>query len=76
MYFSALKTGMILFDDKIEDTTNSYTAATGLFTVPVSGRYGFRLHLRTSGGSTITDFRNKYTVYLSGIGKQFFQKFS
>ena len=42
-----MTTGIIKFTQKSVDTTNSYSPTSGRFRVPVSGRYTFRIHLRT-----------------------------
>jgi hypothetical protein len=46
-----MTTGIIKFTRKSVDTTNSYSPTSGRFSVPFSGRYTFRIHLRTDAAT-------------------------
>lgn len=60
---------MLKFVKKLVDTTNSYSTVTGLFEVPVSGRYLFRISVLSVGYSSSTDYRNNWRVCLSVDGQ-------
>jgi hypothetical protein len=60
--------GIIKFKRNSVDTTDSYSPRTGIFIVPVSGRYAFRIHLITDGGSGADRYLNKYDLCLDVNG--------
>ena len=61
--------GMLKFFTKSVDTTNSYSTDTGLFEVPVSGRYIFRIHVMSYCYGSSKLYRNNWMVCLSVDGQ-------